>query len=444
MKTISLTKPLVVSALMLVLCSFASRVSAQGEGLTLRQAVSLALGHNAQILQAQEGLAGSAAKVDESRSALLPQVSALASYARVGPIASYTVSLGPFGPPITMKFGIENIYNAGLSVQQSLFNWGRTQAGIEMSEIGVKLAESSLEITRQNVAYQVTQLFYGILLSKAGIDVLDESIHSLESRLQTTKTRFDAGLASNFDLLTMEVQIANVKSRRLEAENNLKKLCLLFNKLTGRDLSDPVVLAGALTYEPIAPSLESLVRTAIANRRELEQMKHQESMALAQMDLTNSLNKPNVNMSVAWGLRNGFMPNLDVFRGNWNASVVLAYPLFDGFRVKNQLDQADVNLKLTRMRYQDLTVGVAMEVHQAVSDVKMNEEKIRIEEVKVKQAEEALTIAGERHEKGLLSVVDLLDAHTVLENAKLSQLQTVYNAILSKANLDKAIGIAPH
>jgi outer membrane protein len=444
MKTISLTKPLVVSALVLVLCSFASRVSAQGEGLTLRQAVSLAIERNAQILQAQEGLAGSAAKVDESRSALLPQVSAQASYARVGPIASYTVSLGPFGPPITMKFGIENIYNAGLSVQQSLFNWGRTQAGIEMSEIGVKLAESSLEITRQNVAYQLTQLFYGILLSKAGIDVLDESIHSLESRLQTTKTRYDAGLASNFDLLTMEVQIANVKSRRLEAENNLKKLCLLFNKLTGRDLSDPVVLSGALTYEPAAPSLESMVRTAIANRRELEQMKHQESMALAQMDLTNSLNKPNVNMSVAWGLRNGFMPNLDVFRGNWNASVVLAYPLFDGFRVKNQLDQADVNLKLTRMRYQDLTVGVAMEVHQAVSDVKMNEEKIRIEEVKVKQAEEALTIAGERHEKGLLSVVDLLDAHTVLENAKLSQLQTVYNAILSKANLDKAIGIAPY
>jgi outer membrane protein len=444
MKTISLTKPLVVSALVLVLCSFASRVSAQGEGLTLRQAVSLAIERNAQILQAQEGLAGSAAKVDESRSALLPQVSAQASYARVGPIASYTVSLGPFGPPITMKFGIENIYNAGLSVQQSLFNWGRTQAGIEMSEIGVKLAESSLEITRQNVAYQVTQLFYGILLSDAGIDVLDQSIHSLESRLQTTKTRYDAGLASNFDLLTMEVQIANVKSRRLEAENNLKKLCLLFNKLTGRDLSDPVVLSGALTYEPAAPSLESMVRTAIANRRELEQMKHQESMALAQMDLTNSLNKPNVNMSVAWGLRNGFMPNLDVFRGNWNASVVLAYPLFDGFRVKNQLDQADVNLKLTRMRYQDLTVGVAMEVHQAVSDVKMNEEKIRIEEVKVKQAEEALTIAGERHEKGLLSVVDLLDAHTVLENAKLSQLQTVYNAILSKANLDKAIGIAPY
>jgi outer membrane protein len=444
MTSISLTKRLVTLGSLLALCAFVSRVSAQGEGLTLQQVVSLALEHNAQILQAQEGLAGSTAKVDESRSALFPQVSALASYARVGPIASYTVSLGPFGPPITMKFGIENIYNAGLSVQHSLFNWGRTQAGIEMSEIGVRLAESGLELTRQNVAYQVTQLFYGILLSKEGIDVLDQSMHSLESRLQTTKTRYEAGLASNFDLLTMEVQIGGIRSRRVEAENNLKKLCLLFNKLTGRDLNEPVLLAGTLTYQAIAPNLESLVRTAVSNRREIGQMKHQESIAMAQVDLTNSLNKPNLNLSVAWGLRNGFMPNLDVLRGNWNASVVLAYPLFDGFRVKNQLDQADVNLTLARMRSEDMTVAVAMEVNQAVSDVTMNEEKIRIEEVKVKQAEEALKIAGERHEKGLLSVVDLLDSHTALENARLSRLQTVYNAILSRANLDKAIGIAPY
>jgi len=444
MSMFRLPKQFAIPGLLFALCALASGVSAQGDGLTLRQAVAVALEHNAQVLQAQEGLAGSTAKVDESQSALFPQVSMLTSYARVGPVASYTVSLGPFGPPITMKFGIENIYSAGLSLQQSLFNWGRTQAGIEMSKIGVKLAESSLDLTRQNVAYQVTQLFYGILLSKAAIDVLDQSIHSLESRLQTTKTRYEAGLASNFDLLTMEVQIASVKSRRIEAENSLKKLHLLFNKLTGRDLDEPVLLIGTLTYESITPELESLVRLAIANRRELEQLKHQEGIALTQVDLTNSLSKPNLNLSVTWGVRNGFLPNLDALRGNWNASLVLAYPLFDGFRVKSELDQTDVNLKLARMRTQDVTVAVAMEVHQAVADVKMNEEKIRIEEVKVKQAEEALKIAGERHEKGLLSVVDLLDLHTALENAKLSHLQTICNAILSKTNLDKAVGIIPN
>ena len=412
--------------------------------LTLQQAIALALDQNAQVLQARETIAGASAKVTESKSAEYPLINTQASYSRMGPIGEYTVSIGPTMPPISMKFGIENSYSAGVNVQHSLFNWGRTQAGVDMSDAGLRLSETSLELARQSAAYQIIQVYYGILVSKEAIDVLNQSINSLESRLTSLKSRYESGLASNFDLLTMEVQIATVKTRKVETESNLQKLKLLLNRFTGRDLNAPVLLKGSLQYQSPAGDRETLVRTAGSQRKELEQLKHQETMSLAQKDLSNSLDKPNINLSLAWGLRNGIMPNLDVLRGNWNAGIVLAYPLFDGFKTKSQAEQAEVNLHLARMRYDDVRNSISMEVNQALVDIQANEEKIRIEEVKVKQAEEALKIADERHSKGFLSTTDLLDSQSSLDSAKLNLLQAVYNAIVSKYNLDKATGVAPY
>ena len=416
----------------------------QADQLTLSQAVALALDQNSQILQARESIAGSTAKVNESRSGEYPLVNVSAAYARVGPIASYTVAIGPMFPPITMKFGVENTYSTAINVQHSLFNWGRTQAGVDISEAGLRLSESGLELARQNVAYQVIQTFYGILVSHEAVDVLAQSVTSLESRLKTVKSRFDAGLASNFDVLTIEVQIANVRSRKVDTESTLRRLELLFNRFAGRPINSPVSLKGDLVYRSSATDPARLVQTASEKRRELEQLKQQETLALAQMKLTNSLDKPNVNLSLTWGLRNGYMPNLDVLRGNWNAGVMLAYPLFDGFKTRNQLDQAEVNIHLAQMRYEDVKSAVSMEVNQSLVDLQANEEKIRIEELKVRQAEEALKIADERYTKGLLSTIDLLDSQTSLESARLSLLQATYSAIISKYNLDKAVGIRPY
>ncbi len=423
----------------------ASCVSAFGQGqtggLTLREAIALALQQNAQVLQARESVAGAGARVGESRSGQYPIVNLQASYARLGPIASYTVAIGPMFPPITMKFGVENAYSAGMSVQHSLFNWGRTQAGIDISEAGLRMSESNLEVTRQVTAYQVIQTFNGILFSRAAIEVLGQSIRSLESRLAVTEKRFDAGLASDFDVLTIKVQIASVRSRKLDAESNLRRLEYVFNKLLGHDISAEVLLRGELHHQPVVADRENLIGAAMAGRRELEQLKQQETMALSQLSFSSSFDKPNVNLSLAWGLRNGFMPNLDVLRGNWNAGIVLAYPLFDGFRTRNQVDQAEVNVRLAQIRYDDVKASITLEVQQALTDLRANEEKISIEQIKVRQAEEALKIAEQRHEKGLLSTVDLLDFQTSLESARLNMLQATYGAIMSRFALDKAVGV---
>jgi outer membrane protein TolC len=422
---------------------FSARISFsadKGEGLNLQQSIKMALESNLQISQARECIYGAEAKVLESQSLLYPQVNVLASYNRLGPISSFSFSMMPGTPPIEMKFGVENSYNAGVSLQHTLFNWGRTRSGIEVSQIGLKMFESNLMVVQNNVAYQVVQLFYGILVTKEVIKVHDKTITALENRFSSTKERFEAGLASKFDLLVMEVQIASAKSRKIEALSSLKRLELLFKKLLNRPSDSEVIVTDSLGFESLSCGSDSLIEAALSCRLELEHAKLQEEAALRQLEMTDSFNKPNLYLTVNYGFRNGYYPNPDVLRGNFNAGLGMSYPLFDGFKTSSQMDQIKANVKSTQIMSEDIKEAIVMEVKQAILDLQTNMEKILIEQMRTKQAEEALKIADERYTSGLISALDLLDSQTSLETAQLGYLQSVYSYTLSRYAVDRATG----
>ncbi|PIU44727.1 MAG: hypothetical protein COS95_07490 [Ignavibacteriales bacterium CG07_land_8_20_14_0_80_59_12] len=425
----------------LAFLSIIPRSSAQPphSALTLKDALGLTVKNSSMVLQAEQAVYGAEAKASESRSPLYPQMNVQSSYARLGPISSFSLDIPPM-PPVTMKFGNENSYNVGISLQHSLFNWGRTQTGIEMGELGVRISETALATTQTAAAYQVIQAFYGILLSHESLRVFDQTIQALQTRKAMMKRRYESGLMSNFDLLTMDVQIAGIEGRKLEIETSLRKLEILFNKLTGRPLDMPVALAGQIEEQSYAFNTDSLLHAALESRGELRQAALQEDLARRQADMARTADKPNIAVNASYLLRNGLFPNLDALRGTWNASIVLAYPAFDGFRTSAQVDQAEVNVRVTELRRAELEQSVAMDVRQAIVDLQSNKQRIQIEKVRLEQAKEALEIATERHAGGFLSTIDLLDSQMSYQNAHLGYLQAITNHILAKYAIDRVTG----
>jgi outer membrane protein TolC len=75
-----------------------------------------------------------------------------------------------------------------------------------------------------------------------------------------------------------------------------------------------------------------------------------------------------------------------------------------------------------------------------LADLAATEQKLEIEKVKIRQAEDTLRIADERYRNGLLSATELVDAQNALESAKLNVLQLTYNHILSEFSLFRACG----
>jgi len=408
--------------------------------LTLAESIKLALENNKSVLLAKESILGAEAKVDESRSLYFPQLRLEANYIRLNTFSTFKFEI-PGLPAEEIKFGTQNNYNAQVSLNQSLFNWGRNGKMVELSKIELSQAKHNAAFTEREVTYLTVQLYYQILMMNEAIKVINENLSLLEQRLSMMKKKYEAGETSSFDILSMEVQISSVSGELLNAETSLRKLKMLFNKIIGRSPDNIVQLQDSLTYVPIIVDEKILLQeAAFANRIELKQLQEREKQASLQKDISSTMNKPNVDLFFNWDIRNGYLPKVDNFKGSWNAGLSIILPLFDGFRTRSQVRQAEVLLKTIQMQYDDTINEIAIEIRHVLLDLQTEEKQIEIEKKKIDLSKQALATAEERYNRGLISTLDLLDVQQSLQTAKLNYVQVLGNYTISKYKLQKSIG----
>jgi outer membrane protein len=426
-----------VATLGLLLALIWAGAAAQDK-MSLREAVDLILKNNQQVQIAAENAIGAELKIGEAKSQYLPQVSVAGSYARMSLFSE--MSFNFFGTIYKFQFGLPNNYDMRASVMEQVFNWGRTARMIEMSKSGLDLAIDGVALTKHMLSYQIVPLFYGTIFFQEAIKVLDDNVKSFEKKLETAKQRYDAGLASSFDVNLLQVQISTLQGQRLDFLANIDKFRIAFNSLTGRDAGAPFDPDGVFVFEPAAFNAEGLFKEALENRPEFQQWKHSVDFNRASLELAKTGDKPALAAGFAYEFRNGYMPDMTKIRGNWTATLSLNYPVFDGFRVRAQVAEAQSGLRAVELRKTDLERSVTLEIQTALADLKVAEQKLDIEKVKIKQAEDSLRIAEERYRNGLLSATELIDAQNSVESAKLNLLQLVYSHTLSKFTLYRSCG----
>jgi outer membrane protein len=425
-------------AALIALAAAASAGLMAQEPISLKEASGLILKNNQQVQIAAEAVTGAKEKIGESKSAYLPQVNLSGTYTRMSLFGEFSI---PFnGELMTIKFGTPNNYNIRASVMEQVFNWGRTARTVEMSKAGVDLANDGVAMAKHQLSYQAVPLFYGTLYFQEAVKVLDEALAAFEKKLAIARQRYDAGLASSFDINLMEVQISALRAQRLDFLASIDKFRIAFNTLAGREPETPFQPAAEFVFQPADFAADAALQEALANRVEFRQWQHQMTLNRASLALAKTGNKPNVTATFNYEFRNGFMPEMDTIKGNWTALLALTYPLFDGFRVRAQVAAAASGLRAVELRKTDLERTVGMEIDSALIELRTYEAKWPLEGLKITQAEDALRIADERFRGGLLSATELIDAQNAVENARLSRLQIVYNHTLSRYNLLRSCG----
>jgi len=424
--------------------ALASGLPAQ-EKMTLQQFIDEAVRNSASVQIAGEAVAGAGFKVREAKSQSLPQVSVASTYTRISLVNEFTIpGMGQF------KFGTENNLGFRAAASEQIFTWGRIKSSVEMTKVGVSMAENGVALTKQMLAYQVVPMFYGVLFTQEAVKVVDQTLARLRQKVAILEERYRAGLASDFDISLLKVQASGLEAQRLDFLNNVRKVFMAYNRIAGRPLDSVFVLDGDInveavrTVEELQSEVKALVQEAAANRLEARQVDDQRRLAQSQISLARSGDKPNLSASFLFEARNGFIPNADRVKGFWSALLNVSYPIFDGRRSKAQVAQSEVALRTADEQAADLERGFALEINQTLADLNALEQKIEIEKGKIAHAERALQIADERHQNGLISTTDLVDAQDSLDSARLNYLQLRYNYVLGRFNLLRAVGRKIH
>lgn len=409
---------------------------AAADSLTLVQALRRAIETHPGIREAVELIGASQARVDQSRSGIYPTADADLGYVRLAPVAEIAFpGLGDF------KLFPENNLDEHVSVRQTLFDFGKTSAAIDLNIGKTESAGMGVELVKTAVAYQTILSFYSILFLRQSIEVQNQQIDVLNQHLDIARKKVQAGTATDFDVLTTQVRIAAAQTRKADLVNDARKQEASFRRLLSLPPDARVLLRGEFTLTPVSLNEDSLAAIARQSRVELRLSHQAEQVAEMQERVASLRDMPSLSFDASYGLKNGYIPNLDALRGNWALGVEAKIPIFDGFKTRSEEQEASANRKAAQAHTDDIERQVIVEVQQAVSDVRTNVEKLETSSLQVEEARQALTIAGVRYESGVITNLDLIDAQTALAQAELSHLDALHQYVVSRFALDKALGV---
>lgn len=411
--------------------------------LTLQDSIQLALSQNPYHLASEEKVEGAKHKLREAASSFFPSLNAQGVHTLNEKLFELEMpSFIPGQPPRRVTIDFTKDYQFSLSFSLPIFTSGRLTSNFKQAKYSLLSTEEAVRQSEHITVFNTKKAFYGILLAKKFVKVAEEAVEVAEKHYQRVKSLYEVGMASKFDLLRSEVQVANLKPQLIRARNNLKVAELGLKTILGLDLAQPIEIKGELSYQPIEPDLEACLAKALRNRPELHQLQYQKQMAGEMVKLARASNLP--SLAVA-GTYNFWADKFNFKEKNWQSyytvNLVLTLPLFNGFATSARIAQSKAAIRELELTRKGLEENIRFEVRQAVLNLKEAKESLLSQEKNVEQAQESLRIAELNYSEGLATTLDVSSAQAALSQAKINYSQALYDYVISLAQLDKAMGV---
>ncbi len=340
-----------------------------------------------------------------------------------------------------MSIDFTRDYQVGFSFSLPLFTGGKLVAGFKQAEYNLRATEQSVEQSKLETIYNVKRAFYGFLLARQFVVVSREAVDLAQKYFENVRRLYEVGLASRFDLLRSEVQLANLKPQLLRAQNQLELASINLKTLLGIDLETEIEVKGELAYKPVEIKEEEILSRALMLRPDLAQLRYQQQMAGELLRLARAADLP----TIAIGGNYNFWANyLNFKRNNWQSyysfSLVISFPIFNGFSGSAQAARAKAMMRSLELTEKGLTELIKAEIKQAWLNLLQAKETLFSQEKNVDQAKESLRLAELNYNEGLATFLDVSSAQVALTQARTNYSQALFDYVMALAQLEKAMG----
>ena len=374
-----------------------------------------------------------------------------------------------------------NIYSAEASINQLLFNFGKTNANIKMYNFDRVAALYEFEDMVLETIFGVKTNYYGVLAAKATLDVNRANVQINERNYQRTKAYFEEGIKSKIDLVNAEVYLSDSKVTLVESEKAYKNARVQLNNSMyiafapeyeientetfnfqnnyapvnlekideKKDLSTPpkevsnafltsqvekINVLDNYKFKPFPYTFDESVNLAYKNRPDLKAYDATLKAMEESLKYTKREYLPEISASAGYGYRDQYNTNSFNVGINLSSSVNIKGQ-------KHKIDNAKIQVDLAQNEIDQAKQDIYFEVQNLYINMVQLEKQIPLLAVKVKQTLENFELADGRYAVGLGDYIELQDAKVNYNNAQVSYVQTVYNYNVARANLERAIAL---
>jgi outer membrane protein TolC len=416
----------------------------QGQTLTLEQTIKIGLENSKALKISQSKIIGGDAKVSEVTSQMLPKLSLGASYTRLSSVPPFEVNVPIFPAPIKIQDAILNNYNVKLSLQQPLFTGFRLTSLRSAAESSYEALKSDYNKDANEAALNIQNAFWNLYKAQKVLALVEENLKQLEEHLSDTKKFLDNGLATTNDYLKLEVQYANVKLMRIESANNVKVAQAALNKLLGYTITNPTEITAPDIQSGVGElKYDDLSKEAVNQREELKSTQLRINAGENALTAAKSTWYPSVFLFGDYYYNRPnqrYMPTKDEFKDTWDVGVSLNWELWNWGYNASQSTQAEQQLIQTQTAYEQIKDNIELEVYQSYLKVISENDKVDVNKISVKQAEENYRITSEKYNQQVATSTDLIDAEVSLLDAKTKLATALVDFQIAKVKLNKAVG----
>jgi outer membrane protein len=408
--------------------------------MTLGEAERFALDQQPQALVARAATNVAEAQADQARSPLLPQVTGTASYTRrTGNLAPGALPGSPTSPPSWSLSNSFDVWNFGLGATQLIYDFGQTIRRYR-SAASAALATSIAErTTRIQILYTVRRAYFNALGTKELVDVARETLDDQKRHLTQVAGFVQVGTQPAIALAQQQASLANAQVQLITAQNNYETAKAQLNQAAGiaGETDYDVADQESLPIDDEDTQLDALVAKAIAGRPEIAALVKQREAQAQTLSSAKGSYGPTLSAS-AGATEQGTA--LDALVPNWNAGVLLSWPLFQGGLTKAQVRQAEAGIQSIDAQRSLEELQVRLDVDSARLAVKAAKATISAAQDAVTSAREQLRLAEQRFATGVGNIIELTDAQVAYTSAAAQAVAARYGLASARAQLLAALG----
>ncbi len=302
---------------------------------------------------------------------------------------------------------------AAITAMQPIFAGGQIVNGNKLAKIAEKISALQIRLGEQEVEKKTETYFWQIVQLEEKLKTIAEMQSLLGSIRQDIQHAIDAGLSTRNDLLRVELQQYELETSQLQLENGINIVKLLLGQLMGAPTRD-YTLAYEMVNEEASP-LEYYVdaNEAVYNRPEA-----------ALLDYNVEANRLQKKMEVgkrlpSAGVGGGYMYH-DLLGDDFNAAMLMvsvSVPISDWWGGSHAIKKQSLRIQQAENERQNNLELLTVQIEQSWNNLQESYKQTLLSKRAIGVAEENLRMNRQSYQAGTMTLSDLLETQSLLQQS---------------------------
>jgi outer membrane protein TolC len=350
---------------------------------------------------------------------------------------------GTAGTFIPVQFGTKYNANYGINFQQLLFD-GQVFVALKARASSLEWQKKNAALTEEAIKTNIYKIYYQLSASKTQLNILDANIERLSKLAHDAEVMYKNGFAEKLDVDKVSVQLNNLQTEKLKANNSVAIGFMGLKMLMGMAVNDSLALTEVIDEKSLEKDILVENGFQYGVRKDFQYLSETKKLSEFNVKRYQLGYLPTISVS-GNASKNAMRTKFDFFEGgSWfNTTMVslnVNLPLFNGFARDARVKKTKIELNQIENQLGALKNNIDNEITQAKLNYMSSMATMQFQKKNMQLAETVYQQTKKKFETGTGSNTEMSAAQADLVTAQNNYMNALYSALIAKVDLLKATG----